>query len=398
MTAGTTTGTTPAGAARIPETMSAWVAAAARSGVLERTELPVPRPESDELLVRVRACGVCRTDLHVRDAELPPHRERVVPGHEAVGEVVAAGPEAVAGAGSGAEPGAPPVPGARVGIPWLRRTCGLCRFCTDGRENLCPSSVYTGWDADGGYAEYATVPAAYAYRLPAGYRDEELAPLLCAGIIGHRALLLAELPEGGRLGVYGFGASAHLTAQLALAQGAVVHVLTRSAAARELALSLGAASAGDAFTGPPEPLDAAILFAPSGALVPPALEALDSGGTLSIAGIHLTDVPSLRYRRHLFRERGIRTVTANTRADGRRFLAYAAEHRLRTTLTPYDFADADRALDDLAAGRVDGVAVLRMPADAADDAVAARAGAPRAEPCDGGGEFAPGVAARSRRR
>lgn len=336
--------------ARIPETMRAWVVAAARPGTVEYVELPVPAPAPDELLVRVRACGVCRTDLHVRDGDLPPHRDRVVPGHEAVGEVVATG--------SGA---AGPGLGARVGIPWLRGTCGTCRYCARGRENLCPASVYTGWDADGGYAEYATVPARYAYELPAGYSAEEQAPLLCAGIIGYRALRRADLPEGGRLGIYGFGASAHLTAQLAVAQGAVVHVLTRSPAARALALELGAASAGDAGAGPPEPLDAAILFAPDGALVPLALEALDSGGTLSIAGIHLTDIPSLTYQRHLFRERTLRSVTANTREDGRAFLAAATGHRLRPTVSAYDFTRADTALDDLAAGRVRGAAVLRMP-------------------------------------
>lgn len=336
--------------ARIPTTMRAWVAPAARPGTVECAELPVPAPAPGELLVRVHACGVCRTDLHVRDGDLPPHRDRVVPGHEAVGEVVATG-----GGVTG------PQLGTRVGIPWLRSTCGACRFCTRGRENLCPASRYTGWDAHGGYAEYATVPARYAYELPAGYRAEDLAPLLCAGIIGYRALRLTDLPERGRLGIYGFGASAHLTAQLAVAQGAVVHVLTRSPAAQALARELGAASAGDAGTGPPEPLDAAILFAPDGALVPVALEALDSGGTLSIAGIHLSDIPPLDYQRHLFRERTVRSVTANTREDGRAFLVAAAEHRLRATVTAYDFAQADTALDDLAAGRVRGAAVLRMP-------------------------------------
>lgn len=335
---------------RIPETMRAWVVSAARSGSTALVELPVPVPGPDELLVRVRACGVCRTDLHVRDGDLPPHRKQVVPGHEAVGDVVAVGSGITA-----------PEVGSRVGIAWLRSTCGECRYCARGQENLCPSSRYTGWDAHGGYAEYATVPARYAYEMPAGYGAEELAPLLCAGIIGYRALRRAELPEGGRLGIYGFGASAHLTAQLAIAEGAAVHVLTRSPDAQALALELGAASAGDARTGPPEPLDAAILFAPDGALVPVALEALDSGGTLSIAGIHLSDIPPLHYQHHLFRERTVRSVTANTRQDGRAFLAAAAEHSLRPTLTPYAFAHADTALDDLAAGRVRGAAVLRMP-------------------------------------
>ncbi len=221
-----------------------------------------------------------------------------------------------------------------------------------------PFSVYTGWDADGGYAEYAAVPADYAHRLPAGYSVEELAPLLCAGIIGYRALARAELPEGGRLGIYGFGGSAHLAAQVALARGAVVHVMTRSAQARELALALGAASAGVAR--PPEPLDAAILFAPVGELVLPALAALDRGGTLAVAGIHLSDIPSLNYQDHLFQERTLRSVTANTRADAREFLDFVARHHIEVTTTPYPLDQADRALADLAADRVTGAAVLRI--------------------------------------
>ena len=317
------------------------------SGPLEQELRPMPEPAADELLVRVRACGVCRTDLHVAEGDLPLHRPRVVPGHEVVGEVVGHGPAA-----EGFEVG------DLVGIAWLRRTCGVCAYCRRGVENLCPYSQYTGWDADGGYAEYATVPAAYAYRLPAGYGDAELAPLLCAGIIGYRALRRAEVPPGGRLGIYGFGASAHLTAQVAAAEGLTVHVLTRSAAARELALSLGAASAGDATAAPPEPLDGAILFAPVGDLVPVALQALDRGGTLAVAGIYLTDIPTLVYQRDLFYERTLRSVTANTRADGREFLDLAARHRLRVTTTPYPLDAADRALADLAADRVTGAAVL----------------------------------------
>ncbi len=317
------------------------------SGPLRRVRRPVPTPGPDELLVRVRASGVCRTDLHLAEGDLPPHRPHTVPGHQVVGEVVALG-EAVTGWREG----------ELAGIAWLRHTCGQCRYCRRGAENLCPNSRYTGWDADGGFAEYATVPAAYAYRLPDGYPPEELAPLLCAGIIGYRALRLAAPPPGGRLGIYGFGASAHLTAQVAIGQGLRVHVLTRSAAARELALELGAASAGGAYDAPPEPLDAAILFAPAGELVPVALAALDRGGTLAVAGIHLTDVPALNYQRHLFQERVLRSVTANTREDGRDLMAYAAEHRLHVAVNPYPLAEADRALDDLAADRVTGVAVL----------------------------------------
>ena len=309
---------------------------------LTRREVPVPTPGPAELLVRVRACGVCRTDLHVAEGDLPVHRAGVVPGHEVVGEVV-----------TGVAPFAV---GDLVGIPWLRHTCGECRFCTSGKENLCPGSQYTGWDADGGYADYAVVPAAYALPLPAGYTDSELAPLLCAGIIGYHALLSADVPRGGRLGVYGFGGSAHLAAQVALARGATVHVITRNPAARELALSLGAASASS--TAPPEPLDSAIVFAPAGELVPRALAALDRGGTVAIAGIHLTDVPPLNYQEHLFQDRHLRGVTSNTRAQAREFLALAGEHHLRVSTTDYALDEADRALRDLAEGRVTGAAVL----------------------------------------
>jgi alcohol dehydrogenase, propanol-preferring len=317
---------------------------------LELSEVGVPRPGHGELLVRVLACGVCRTDLHVLHGDLPPHKTPVVPGHEVVGEVVESDP------GAGGEF----LIGARVGIPWLRGTCGSCRYCRRGQENLCPASLYTGWDADGGYAEFTTVPAAFAYPLPSGYSDHELAPLLCAGIIGYQALARADLPPGGRLGIYGFGASAHLTAQVAIAQGASVHVLTRSPAAQKLALDLGAKSAGEAYGSPPEPLDSAILFAPVGDLVPVALESLDRGGTLSIAGIHLSDVPPLNYQRHLFYERSLRSVTANTRSAGREFLHLAADHPLRIETALYDFLDARRALEDLAADRVRGVAVLDL--------------------------------------
>lgn len=311
---------------------------------LRFAEQPTPEPDEGELLVRVLACGVCRTDLHVAEGDLPVRRPGVVPGHEVVGEVVVGAANFAAG--------------DRVGIAWLRYTCGTCVYCRRGAENLCPHSRYTGWDADGGYAEYATVPANYAYRLPSGYSDAELAPLLCAGIIGYRALIRSEVPAHGRLGIYGFGASAHLTAQVAMAQGVTVHVLTRGAAARELARELGASSVGGPAEMPPEPLDAAILFAPAGELVLPALAALDRGGTLAIAGIHLSDIPALTYQQHLFYERQVRSVTANTRADGRAFLELAREHKLRVQTTPYPLDRADRALGDLAAGQLSGAAVL----------------------------------------
>lgn len=318
------------------------------TGPLRSAVVPVPVPGDDELLVAVRACGVCRTDLHVAEGDLAVHRPDVIPGHEVVGEVVASG---AAAQGRFAV-------GDRVGIAWLRHTCGDCRYCTRGAENLCPHSRFTGWDADGGYAEYATVPAAFALPLPGRYADVELAPLLCAGIIGYRALLRADLPPGGRLGIYGFGGSAHLTAQVALAQGAEVHVMTRGERARELALALGAASAQGAADPPPVQLDAAILFAPLGELVLPALEALDRGGTLAIAGIHLSDIPALNYQRHLFQERQVRSVTSNTRADAHAFLEFAAQHRLEVSGPTYPLDGADRALADLSAGRVAGAAVL----------------------------------------
>ncbi|RSN24341.1 alcohol dehydrogenase [Streptomyces sp. WAC 05977] len=319
------------------------------SSPLEWAEVPVSRPAAGEVLVKVLVCGVCRTDLHVAEGDLPVHRAGVIPGHEVVGEVVAVG-DGVSGFGTG----------DRVGIAWLRETCGRCRYCLRGRENLCPESRYTGWDEDGGYAEFAVVPAAYALPLPEGYTDDELAPLLCAGLIGYHALERAQVPEGGRLGIYGFGGSAHLTAQVAIARGATVHVMTRSEEARKLALALGAASAVAAAEAPPEPLDSAILFAPVGELVPPALEALDRGGTLALAGIHLSDIPPLNYQRHLFQERQVRSVTANTRAEARDFLAFAGTHHLEVSTVPYPLDGADRALADLAADRVNGAAVLRV--------------------------------------
>jgi propanol-preferring alcohol dehydrogenase len=314
---------------------------------LARVAMAVPRPGPGELLVAVDACGVCRTDLHVVSGELPVHRRSVVPGHEIVGHVLETGVEVTGFR-----------PGDRVGVAWLRRTDGTCRYCQRGAENLCPRSRYTGWDADGGYADVTVVPADFAYALPAGYSDAELAPLLCAGIIGYRALRRADLPPGGSLGIYGFGASAHLTAQIAIAEGARVHVLTRAAQAQKLALELGVVSAGGADDAPPEPLDAAILFAQVGELVPVALRALDRGGTLAIAGIYLSDIPSLDYERDLFQERTVRSVTANTRQDGRDLLAFAARHRLRVATTPYPMDRAADALADLAADRVNGAAVL----------------------------------------
>ena len=333
-----------------PATMRAWEVsqpAPIETGPLRYVEKPVPAPAPGELLVQVLACAVCRTDLHVSEGDLPVHREHVTPGHMVVGRA--------AELGDGVTDYAL---GDRVGVAWLRHTDGTCAYCRRGNENLCPNSRYTGWDADGGYAEYTTVPAAFAYRLPADVPDVELAPLLCAGIIGYRALLRASLPEHGKLGLYGFGDSAHLVAQLALAQGATVHALTRGAASQRLALELGAASVGGAYDSPPEPLDSAILFAPVGDLVPVAMRALDRGGVLAVAGIHLTDTPPLNYERELFYEKELRSVTSNTRDDGREFLELAHRYHVRATTHAYPMSQAQQALQDLKAGVFDGAAVL----------------------------------------
>ena len=318
-------------------------------GPLALIDRPDPHPGPGEVRVKVSTCAVCRTDLHLAEGDLPPHHPGTVPGHQAVGIVDEVGPEATRFA-----------VGARIGIAWLRHTDGVCTFCRRGDENLCVDPRFTGWDADGGYAEYAVVDEAYAYALPDVFDDVHVAPLLCAGIIGYRALRRANLPPGGRLGIYGFGASAHLAAQVAMFEGATVHVLTRSLDAQRLALDLGAASAGGAADTPPEPLDSAILFAPVGTLVPVALRALDRGGTLSVAGIYLSDIPSLNYERDLFNERALTSVTANTRADGEAFLEIAARIPIETMTHVYPFEEADRALADLAHDRITGVGVLRI--------------------------------------
>ncbi|MDE3202956.1 MAG: zinc-dependent alcohol dehydrogenase family protein [Acidobacteriota bacterium] len=312
----------------------------------ERAE---PEPGPGEIQVQVSVCGVCRTDLHLAEGDLTPRRPGVVPGHEVVGVVRRSGP--------GAERFAP---GTRVGIPWLASTCGRCAYCRAGRENLCSSPRFTGWDLDGGFAELVVANEDFVYALPESFDDRSAAPLLCAGIIGYRSLRRARLPAGGRLGIYGFGASAHLTLQVAVAEGAEVHVMTRSADAQRLALDLGAASAQGAADAPPRPLDSAILFAPVGDLVLPALEALDRGGTLAVAGIHLSDIPPLHYQDHLFLEKTLTSVTANTRGDGEEFLARAAAIGLRPTTTLYPFDRTDAALADLAADRVNGAAVIAV--------------------------------------
>ncbi|HEY3717271.1 MAG TPA: zinc-dependent alcohol dehydrogenase family protein [Jatrophihabitantaceae bacterium] len=330
--------------------MQAWVVdhvAPIDEGPLARVERDLPSPGAGQVRVRVTCCGVCRTDLHLAEGDLPPHRPGTTPGHEVVGRVDALGDGAARFA-----------IGDRVGVAWLGGTDGSCPYCRRGDENLCAAPTFTGWDVDGGYAEACLVDERFAYALPETIEDEQAAPLLCAGIIGYRALLAAAVPPGGRLGIYGFGGSAHLTAQVALHQGLRVHVLTRGAGNQDLARSLGADSVGDAADSPPEPLDGAILFAPVGTLVPVALRALDAGGTLAVAGIWLSDIPSLNYDAELFRERRLRSVTANTRHDGEQFLALAERFGIRATTRPYPMADAPRALADLAHGRFSGAAVL----------------------------------------
>ncbi len=330
--------------------MRAWVVGTPGpidGGPLRRVVRPLPEPGPGQVRVRVSCCGVCRTDLHLAEGDLPPRRAGVVPGHEVVGTVDAAGPGATRFS-----------PGERIGVAWLGGTDGTCRFCRRGDENLCTRPTFTGWDTDGGYADACLVDERYAYRLPEALSDEQAAPLLCAGIIGYRALRCAEVPPGGRLGIYGFGGSAHLTAQMALAQGLEVHVFTRGEHNRDLARTLGAHSVSGAADRSPVPLDGAILFAPAGDLVPVALRDLDRGATLAVAGIWLSDIPRLDYAAELFQERRLRSVTANTRADGEEFLRLAARLDVRATTVAYPVEEAPTAFRDLAHGRFGGAAVL----------------------------------------
>jgi propanol-preferring alcohol dehydrogenase len=287
------------------------------------------------VLVRVRACGVCRTDLHVVDGELPHPKPEVVPGHEIVGEV----------------------DGRRVGVPWLGWTCGVCAFCKSGRENLCALARFTGYQLDGGYAEYAVADERYCFALPERYRDAEAAPLLCAGLIGHRALRMAG--DARRIGFYGFGAAAHLIAQVAVLEGREVYAFTRAgdAQAQQFARDLGARWAGSSLEAPPELLDAAIIFAPVGALVPAALKAVDKGGVVVCAGIHMSDIPSFPYQL-LWGERVVRSVANLTRRDGEEFLALAARSPLRTRVQEFPLEQANEALAALREGRITGAAVL----------------------------------------
>lgn len=330
--------------------MQAWTVDDCRpidEGPLRRVDREPPDPAAGEIAVDISCCGVCRTDLHLAEGDLRPRRHGVVPGHEIVGTVAALG--------SGVTELAV---GDRVGIPWLGGVDGSCRYCRTGRENLCTGPTFTGWDRDGGYADRCLASASFVYRLPARLTDEQAAPLLCAGIIGFRALLATGVRPGDALAVYGFGGSAHLTAQLALHLGMRVHVLTRGEANRGLAEQLGVDSVGSERGTPPEPVQGGILFAPAGDLVPVALGHLDAGGTLAVAGIHLSDIPTLNYADHLFRERSVRSVTANTRQDGMRLLTLAERFHIVPTTVSYPMSQAPRAMADLAHGRFGGAAVL----------------------------------------
>jgi len=334
--------------------MRAWSVEAPRP-VSERplrlVDRPVPEPRDGDVRVRVRACGVCRTDLHVAEGDLPVRRPGVIPGHQVVGVVDAVGP----GVDSA-------LIGARVGVSWVHRTCGVCRFCRSDRENLCDAPELTGWTVDGGFAEWVAAPAAFVHRLPEGFADLDAAPLLCAGIIGFRCLRRTGIRDwrGARLGIYGFGAAGHVAIQLARARGADVYVATRDRERHQaLASELGARWVGGTFERPPVALDAAIVFAPAGEIVPAALAALDKGGTLVLGGIHMSDVPSFPYAA-IYGERVVLSVANNTRADARDFLA-EAPGRVRTRVEPFAFERAPEALIALKHDAVRGAAVLLAP-------------------------------------
>ncbi len=325
--------------------------------VLERplrmTEWPIPRPGAGEVLIRIRACGVCRTDLHVVEGELAVRKSPVVPGHQIVGEIVAT-----------AEDVSEPSIGARVGVAWLHHTCGRCPYCRSGRENLCTDAQFTGWTHDGGFAEYVTAPASFIYPLPQGLSDLQVAPLLCAGIIGYRCLRQCAIEHwaGARLGLYGFGAAGHIAIQIARARGASVYVCTRDRDRHQrLAEELGAAWVGGTVDPPPVKLDAAIVFAPAGEIVPAALRALDRGGRLILGGIHMSPIPSIDYE-DLYWERVVRSVANNTREDGAAFLEEAARVGVRTSVQAFPLAQVNDALIALKHDAIKGAAVLTMTA------------------------------------
>ncbi len=314
---------------------------------LRLVELPDPDPGPGEVRVRVSVCALCRTDLHVIEGDLPRARLPIIPGHQVVGRVEAMGP----GCSRFSE-------GDRVGIAWLRSTCGECEFCSRGAENLCAGSRYTGYHEHGGYADRAIVREDFAYAIPPEFSDEEATPLLCAGIIGYRALRRARLPEGGRLALFGFGSSAHIVIQVALHRGHEVYVATRGEGHRELARRLGAAWVGGPTDVPPEPVHSAIVFAPAGEIVPPALRALEKGGTVALAGIHMSPIPEMEYEPHLFHEKTLQSVEANTRDDGRELLETAAEIPIRPEVTRFALEDANEGLARLAGDGIEGTGVL----------------------------------------
>ncbi len=316
-------------------------------GPLVLRDVPVPEARGDQVRIRVRACGVCRTDLHIVEGELPPGKQPVILGHQVVGIVDQVGREV-----------ADVKEGDRVGIAWLQETCGRCEFCTNGRENLCLSATFTGYHVDGGYAEWAVVPARFAYPVPPVFNDDETAPLLCAGIIGYRALRLSGVRPRQRLGLYGFGASAHIAIQVARHRGCSVYVCSLKEEHRALARELGAVWVGGAADLPPDKLHGAIIFAPAGELVPPALRALERGGTLALAGIHMTTIPPLDYDVDLFGERVIRSVTANTKQDGLDLLREAAAIPIRPRTQRFRLEEANQALQALKAGTIKGAGVL----------------------------------------
>jgi propanol-preferring alcohol dehydrogenase len=319
------------------------------SSPLELREVEAPEPGAHEVRVRVLVCAICRTDLHVVEGDLPPRKDGIVPGHQVVGLVDRLGVDARRFK-----------IGDRVGIAWLRWTCGKCRYCLADRENLCPNARFTGYDEDGGYADYAVVREEFAYSMPLSLDPVSASPLLCAGIIGYRALKRAEMHPGSRVGLYGFGSSASIGIQIARHLGCSVYVVTRDEKHQALARELGATWAGGTGARPPEPLDSAVLFAPVGDIVLPALEALDRGGTLAVAGIHLTDIPMLNYERHLFYEKNLRSVTANTRADGEELLRLAAEIPLKPQTTRFALEDANRSLQLLKHDGISGSGVLEV--------------------------------------
>ena len=323
--------------------------AEAESHPLAAEDVPFPDPGPDDVRVQVRVCGVCRTDLHIVEGDLPPAKQPVIPGHEVVGIVDRVGSRVRT-----------VKEGDRVGIAWLQHTCGRCEFCLDRQENLCLHAKFTGYHVDGGYADYAVAPEAYTYPIPSAFSDDEAAPLLCAGIIGYRALRLSAVKPGQRLGLYGFGASAHIAIQVARHWGCTVFVCSLREEHRALARELGAVWVGGAADAPPEKLHGAIMFAPAGELVPPALRALRRGGTLAIAGIHLSPIPALDYDNDLFGERTIRSVTANTRQDGLDLLQEAAAIPIRTHTQRFKLEEANQALQALKAGTIKGAGVLQV--------------------------------------